>query len=149
MSNNKKFSLSHVALYAKRWYKRTNNVWGELKYFLELDGHTPYTNDDIYRIILNRYNESIFNGDLYQFLSDTTPDNCWKIGYIHKDSFFNKENNYTNEYDHRIAILFKIISDLMFAEGDKIEIKRPIYSETNPMPDDVTEEKVNRMFTLN
>ena len=51
----KLFPLTNVVLYAKGWYKTTDNIWEDLKKILELDDYTPFSNNDIYSILISSF----------------------------------------------------------------------------------------------
>ena len=53
-----KFKLTNVVLYAKGWYKKSDDIWEDLKKILELDNYTPFTKIDIYSIIATAFQES-------------------------------------------------------------------------------------------
>ena len=53
-----KFKLTNVVLYAKGWYKKSDDIWEDLKKILELDNYTPFTKTDIYSIIVDAFQES-------------------------------------------------------------------------------------------
>ena len=79
-----KFTLYHVALYAKGWYKRENKktIWDDLRVILTLDGYYGEVMDksDIVGNILNhcsRLNLSAFK-NLGQFADGISPTFCWK-----------------------------------------------------------------------
>lgn len=85
-----KFKLSHLALYAKGWYNRSDNIWEDLKKILCLDGYTPFTNGDVYSIILGKVQEcpSYRWTELREVLIGIHPNNCWKFGYYVKNNSF-------------------------------------------------------------
>jgi hypothetical protein len=49
------FTLQHVVLYSKHWYKRTD-IWNDLRKCLTADGYCGevFTNNDCVSIILNQ-----------------------------------------------------------------------------------------------
>lgn len=53
MENNKKLVMGHVILYAKGWYKHSNEVWKDYRRAIICDGrYTPYTRHDVARLLL-------------------------------------------------------------------------------------------------
>ena len=36
------FKLSHVVLYAKGWYQKSDDIWKDLKKILNLDDYSPF-----------------------------------------------------------------------------------------------------------
>lgn len=83
-----KFKLTNVVLYAKGWYKQSNDIWEDLKKILELDDYTPFTKMDVYSIILTAFqNSNIYRiTELKEVLNGIHPLNCWKVGYFVKDN---------------------------------------------------------------
>lgn len=53
----KPFELQHVALYAKGWYRRTEDFYKDLGLMLEMDGYPGYEgdHDGIMNVILNHW----------------------------------------------------------------------------------------------
>jgi len=48
MTENKKLVMGHVILYAKGWYKRSNEVWKDYRRVITADGrYNPYTRHDV------------------------------------------------------------------------------------------------------
>lgn len=53
MEENKKLVMGHVILYAKGWYKHSNEVWKDYRRAIIADGrYTPYTRHDVARLLL-------------------------------------------------------------------------------------------------
>lgn len=115
-----KFTLSHVVLYAKGWYLNTGDVFEDLKKILEFDNYTPFTNMDVYSILLN----SVQRSNLYRWtelrevLNGIHPKNCWKFGYYTKDNYFwtNKPESELPNYDMPTAFIYYVLSNLRFLE---------------------------------
>lgn len=140
-----KVRLSHVVLYAKGWYERTNNIFDDLKKMLELDEYTPFTNGDIVSIIVNNYERS-FNIKLSDFINDTHPDNCWKIGYYTDTCDWVKDYKSLPKYDYHTAVLYKILSDFRFIDNTKWDMKIPKYSKNNKRPKNIELKDVINQF---
>lgn len=134
IKENRIFTLSHVCLYAKGWYVKTNDIFEDLKKFLQLDDYSPFDKSDVLSILIHRY-EDIVDIDLLGFLSDIHKDNCWKIGY---------PNNL--EYDYYTAIIYKILSDIRFLESKYVKWKCPKYSKQNPRPKNIELKTVIERF---
>ena len=98
----KEFKLHHVALYAKNWYQKSDNIWFDLAKCLEGDGYNIFYNDyndnqkysisNIYNLILNKTIELFSNNPnnsklILEIINDCAPNNRWKIDY-------NEYNNY-------------------------------------------------------
>lgn len=53
MAENKKLVMGHVILYAKGWYKRSNEAWKDYRRVITADGrYNPYTRHDIAQLLL-------------------------------------------------------------------------------------------------
>ena len=60
MENNKKLVMGHVVLYAKGWYKRSNEAWKDYRRVITADGrYNPYTRHDVAQLLLDYILESI------------------------------------------------------------------------------------------
>lgn len=134
MKSIKPFKLSHVTLYAKGWYNKSNDVYTDLLNILKLDDYTPFENNDVIRILLYNYEES-FNIKLIDFISDIHESNCWKVGYP-KDL----------KYDLYTAIIYKILFDIKYIEDKNWIVKCPKYSKENPRPSNIELKKVIEVF---
>lgn len=137
--------LSHVVLYAKGWYSKTNDVIEDLKKILELDDYTPFTEADIVSILTNCYNRC-FNIDLRDFINEIHPFNCWKSGY-YTNQYMLKDNESLPEYDMYNAVVYKILSDFRFIENKDWKIKTPKYSKSNPRPKSVEIRQIYQQFS--
>lgn len=140
-----KFKLSHVTLYAKGWYKHTDDIWADLMKILELDGYQSFDRRDVYNILVN----SVQNSNLYRWtelrevLNGIHPDNCWKVGYWTKGCAFGPENNV--EYDMATAFVYYVMSNLKFLETEKWTPVIPKYKRY-PKSDNITIRKVIEHF---
>lgn len=140
-----KFKLSHVVLYAKGWYCKTDNVWEDLKHILKLDNYEPYTNNDVLMIILRHYqNWKGENLRLIDFICDIHPQNCWKTGFYTKDDWDKKS---TQEYSMELACIYKILSDLRFIDSNEGWIKKvPKWSKEYPRPKNIELKRTIEIF---
>jgi hypothetical protein len=97
---------SHYILYAKGHYlkhQQDGTVWGDLKkiheHYYAIEPQYIDNYDVIYGL-LKAVTESI-HVNLIDFLSDISPNNCWKIW----------PRNFTNDmYDYYEAVLYKCLS---------------------------------------
>lgn len=115
-----KFKLTNVVLYAKGWYKRTDNVWDDLIKILELDGFQPFNKWDVYSIILTAVQKSnIYRWtDLTEVLMGIHPNNCWKFGYYTKENEgWAGNDTIIHEYDMPTAFIYYTLSNLRFMEN--------------------------------
>lgn len=90
IEKKKIFPLNHVALYAKHWYKRTDNFWADLQKCIGADGYLDNLNpNDVYGIIISRLNEmKIREMDMTILLDGINPKEGWKVGYPTKGNYF-------------------------------------------------------------
>jgi hypothetical protein len=129
------FTLTNVVLYAKGWYKKTDDIWEDLKNILKLDDYSPFTKYDVYSIILNRFQESkIYRiTDLREVLNGIHPDNCWKFGYRY------------SEYKLEDATIYYILSNLRDLDNKNWTPKTPKYSK-HPKSKHITVRNVYEHF---
>lgn len=142
-----KFKLTHVALYAKGWYKQTDNVWEDLIGILKLDDYTPFDRSDVYSIIINSFQNSNLSS-LREVLMGITPDNCWKVNYYTKGNVeWLKEKSKENlpEYEMETAFIYYVLSNLRFIDNTQWEIGLPKYTEY-PKARHITIKKVYDTF---
>ena len=126
----KVFPLSNVVLYAKGWYKTTDDVWDDLKKILVLDDYTPYSNSDVYSILLKKFdNFDIQASQLREVLFGLTPQECWKVGYYTKDHTWGDGSNNTKEYDMPTAFIYYVLSTLRFIDNKQWIPTTPKYSK--------------------
>lgn len=86
MENNKKLVMGHVVLYAKGWYKRSNEAWKDYRRVITADGrYNPYTRHDVAQLLLQfvlenakRLNKGHLSDPLY--ISEEIRKN---IGYLY------------------------------------------------------------------
>ena len=84
-----KFNLTNVVLYAKGWYKKSDDIWADLKKILELDDYSPFSKNDVYSIIAARFSEFDHrSSELFEVLKGIHPNSCWKYGYYVKENSF-------------------------------------------------------------
>jgi len=111
-----KFKLTHVILYAKGWYKKTDDVWEDLKQILKLDDYDPHNYVDVYVIILNAtYESELYRWtDLKEVLIGIHPTECWKYGYYTKHCkwSFGKQVEELPEYDMPTAFIYYVLRNL-------------------------------------
>lgn len=144
-----KFKLSHLTLYAKGWYQKSDDIWNDLKEILKLDDYTPFTNYDVYSIILNSFQN--FNNhrstELREVLNGIHPNNCWKYGYFVKDNheWSNDKIEDLPDYDMQTAFVYYVLSSLRFLESNLWEIKTPKY-KLFPKNKDISAKKVIDQF---
>lgn len=143
-----KVKLSHTVLYAKGWYKKTDDIFEDLKRILQYDNYEPFTKSDVISILVRNYEDS-FNFKLLNFLSDIHFENCWKFSYWVKNSYQSnlilKETDLP-EYDYYTAIVYKILSAFRDLSSEEWIIKTPKYSKTEKRPDNISLQTVIERF---
>jgi len=112
-------NLKHVALYSKHWYKRTDDVWGDLIKCLEADDYQPQTKYDVLSIITNNVAPLFKQWGIEHYtmdlISSISPHNCWKHGYYTKDHRWAVERwpeLASKTYDYYEATLWYFLSKL-------------------------------------
>jgi len=110
----RKFNLPQVALYAKNWYKRSDNIWDDMRKVLTADGYygDVMTKEDIITIVSNHCFalKDHHSFQISEFINSMVPAYTWKFGYYHKDSHFNQAKN---EYNYFEAVLRYCLSGLV------------------------------------
>lgn len=141
---NGKFELTNVVLYARGWYLITDNIWNDLKKILVLDGYTPFTDLDVYSILLNKVQNCGIHRwpELREVLIGITPENCWKCGYYTKDHTWVESEV---EYDVKTAFLHYVISNLRFIESEKWDVQAPRIKEY-PRGKNITLKRIKEHF---
>lgn len=145
-----KFKLSHVTLYAKGWYLKSDDIWEDLKKILKLDDYTPFTKMDVYSIILSAtQNSNIYRWtELKEVLNGIHPSNCWKVGYYVKENAdWAHKDTKINEYDMPTAFIYYVISNLRFIETKYWIPTVPKY-KLYPKPKHISLQKVIEQFNF-
>lgn len=145
-----KFKLSHLVLYAKGWYKRTDNVWEDLKKILELDNYTPFSDNDVYFILLSNLEKSDFDyrfNDLKQVMIGIHPSECWKTGYYIKGNNWVKGEKELPDYDMPTAFIYYVLSNLRFLDKKYWIPVTPKY-KLYPKGESITLKKVIDQFNF-
>lgn len=145
-----KFRLTNVVLYAKGWYLITDNIWDDLKKILELDGYTPYTNSDVYSILLSAVQESkIYRwAELKEVMIGIHPNECWKVGYYIKGNNWIKNSDNLPEYDMPTAFIKYVLSNLRFMSNENWNPQMPKVTKY-PKGTDITIRKLFDVFNKN
>jgi hypothetical protein len=115
--------LSHLLLYCKGWYPKTDDIWNDLNIVLRLDGFTPFTNQDCLNIILNNlpYDFEPFQNP--KMVLALHPANCWRFGYVVKGNFWLGDQKDALDYDYNVAIVKYVVSELRFLQkGEHYDI---------------------------
>jgi len=142
-----KFKLTNVVLYAKGWYKESNDVWEDLKQILELDDYSPFDKDDVYSIMLTAVqNSNIYRWtELKEVLNGINEANCWKFGYYTKNCKWVDESEKYPDYDMKTAFIYYVLSNLRFMETKYWNPKTPKYTKL-PKPEHIKIKSVYDFF---
>lgn len=143
---NKQFKLSHVVLYAKGWYLRTENKWEDLKKILTLDDYTPFTNSDVYSILIRAFDNFDYRAtELKEMLTGIHPSECWKYGYYTNNCTWIKGYDNLPNYKMEDAVLHYILSTLQNLDNEYWIKVIPKYKKY-PKPYDMSLKRVIGMF---
>lgn len=140
------FSLSHVALYVKGWYNRSNNIIEDLSKCIEADGF-PFNNTthDIFNLIFGKLiNSKIIHPEtnLKSLINSASPHDCWRVGYYTKDSLCNP--NPQIEYNYYTALIYSCLYYVQNLEKDQWNYH--VKPDPNVLP--VSKEKVKEYEKL-
>ena len=111
--NEKQLILGHTILYAKGWYKRSNEVWKDYRRVIIADGrYNPYTRHDVAQLLLqfvlenaNRLNKGHLSDPCY--ISEEIRKN---LGYL----YYWRDNDTENLKKHRGMKLENITVEDMY-----------------------------------
>ena len=146
-----KFKLTNVVLYAKGWYKKSDDIWEDLKKILELDDYTPFTKMDVYSIILIAFqNCNIYRiTELKEVLNGIHPLNCWKVGYFVKDNIQWSQKGTKIEdlpnYDMPTAFIYYVMSNLRLLDNKHWNPQMPKVTKY-PKANHITIKALNEHF---
>ena len=119
-----KFPLSHVVLYAKGWYERTNDLYEDLKKMLHLDDYLSSNKRDIMNVILlefRRYNDWRKENKLHYYE--------WEDIILMS---FDRSNGTFKKMDYDKALLKEILQ--CFASFNQFVLPVPHYEKGTCMP---------------
>ncbi len=125
------YKLSHVVLYAKDFYVKSEDVWKDLISILEIEGYTVCSKKDVYEIIINSIEKKEFDyrfNDLREVLRNITPEECWKFGYYTKEHTWADIDN-KPDYDMQTAFIFYVLCNLRMLETKYWIVKLPNYTK--------------------
>jgi hypothetical protein len=129
-----KFPLTNVVLYAKGWYEKTDDIWGDLKKVLELDNYTPFTKNDVYNILTQSFGKfECRQSELREVMFGIHPSECWKYGYDFE------------EYDMPTAFIYYVLSTLRCIDNTKWNPQTPKYTKLK-RPKGIPIRRVYEMF---
>lgn len=147
---NEGFGLNHVVLYSKGWYE-TGDFWTDIRKCLECDGYAAslFTDWECCGCILAQFDmlERIpaFNGVL-SFFNGIQEENCWKIGYVTKDSPFNPrkiDKSILPKYNTYEAAIRYCLSRFHILKHDQVKLTEPDFVNCLPMRKGLSEGDLN------
>lgn len=130
------YKLSHTVLYAKRFYKQSDDLIADLKKVMQLDNYNGECMNvyDIYSVLLTsikRLPEINALSDMRTFIDGIHPNNVWKFGY-------------TGEYNQHLAVIQYILSELRFIESHQWSFVEPDF-EILPKGQGITKKFLNEV----
>ena len=146
-----KFKLSHVAMYAKGWYKRRDNIWHDMRKCLTADGYSGevFSKYDTLMIIMIKFEKIPRNANrsiLSEFYNGIKPSQCWKHGYYTKDHTWAKDYQSLPEYNIDEAALRYCLSEIALLGREDFNIVKPDYKNCLPRPNDYKKETFEKFF---
>lgn len=145
MTKTTVFPLSHTVLYAKNWYKHTGDVFEDLKKILELDSYTPFTNGDVFSILVNNVEKFDYcKFELRQILTGIHPKECWKVCYYTNEHTWIKDFEKQPKYDYETAVVYYILSTLQFLETAKWKPITPKFTKYPKNPELTTKQIIEQ-----
>ena len=142
---SKIWTLSHTVLYAKGWYKASEDIFEDLKKILELDGYMPFTKGDVINILLleaEDFEHQAFN--LREIIIGIHPKECWKVGYYTNEHTLIKDFENLPKYDYETAIVYYILSTLSFLETAKWYVVTPKFTKYPKNPELTTKQIIEQ-----
>lgn len=154
---DRKFTLYHLCLYAKGWYKRENKktIWEDLQVIMSLDDYSGEFMDkyDIVSVMLDHCQRLDVRGfkDLGLFANGIAPSQCWKYGYYTKDNAsWVKDSKDLPDYDYYEAIVRYCLSTLVGTEIKAIvgegKLPKPDYTKGLPRKNGISDKKLKELF---
>ena len=146
------FRLNHVVLYAKLWYKHSDDIWADLKKCLTADGYSGdiMRNRDVYWILINQFENMEHRGHAHMLstvIDSVNEQSCWKFGYVTKGSCFADDPGVEYpEYDISEAIVRYILSHFMQLNREQWQPTRPDFKNVLPPRKGMTAKKVKEFF---
>jgi len=142
-----RFKLSHLVLYAKGWYAKTDDVWEDLQKILRLDNYTPFHKNDVYSIIVGNVQEYGQRWtELREIMFGIHPHECWKYGYYTEESkHWAHKDAKIAEYDMPTAFIYYVLSNLRQLDNKKWNVVTPKY-KLHPKPKSIATQQVIEMF---
>jgi hypothetical protein len=150
------FSLNHLVLYSKGWYKRYDvrgkrkNIWDDMQVILELDGYAMYEEiPNKYRIVelVLEHCQRIDKNwtKLRNFYNGVCDREVWKYGYYTNTNNFWGRKEELPTYDYQEAVLRYCISNLSNLDTQEWKPCKPNYSKL-PRPNHISDKTILEHF---
>ena len=142
-----KIKLSHVVLYSKDWYKKTDTV-EDLKKCLTADGYGGefFNEDDIIILLLNQMEFIDDSGvALSDFHTAIKEENCWSYGYCTDKNMKLLSTAYDKPYDFNTAVILWCLSAMRNTLTKNYVIVKPNF-DVLPMGSNVNVQMVETVF---
>jgi len=141
-------------LYAKGWYKSTDDIIRDLQFSLTLDGFSGelFSKGDIANFLIEKCSKlsgECFHFEITQVLNGIRPEYTWKTGYYHNESpnIFTKDEWRECDYDYDLAIIKYCLSGLRFLETEKWIPVKPTYGKGLGKPYKIKSSQIEEMFS--
>lgn len=136
IEKSKVWTLSHTVLYAKGWYKKSEDVFEDLKKILDIDGYTPFTKGDVLNILLSkaeRFDHQAF--DLRAMVIGLHPKEIWKASYYTEDNNWITNGKNLPRYDYETAVVYYVLSTLRNLTTCQWNVVTPKYAKFPKNPE--------------
>jgi hypothetical protein len=160
-----KFTLQHIVLYSKGWYKKYNpkstkrkTIWDDLEILIQADGYLGCLESDsleqkknrIAYLLVSQMSRIPLTGNartITDFFEAIKPHNCWKYGYYtNQNGWINpKKDEVFPEWDINEAAVRYCLSEFSRLEKSQwIEIKPD--KNVLPLSNSVSNKKIKEIF---
>lgn len=154
MEQKQNFTLRHTVLYAKNWYKRSDDFWEDIKKCLTADGYCGefYTPAECAQLILRQIERlpyKSYRNSLASFVRDIQEHEVWKFGYYTNNNchWISKEQmKGLPQYDLNTAIVKVCLSHFVNLDNEEWAVTKPDFKKCLPKNPDVTMKMVNNQF---
>lgn len=127
-----KNSDSHYYLYAKKWYKRSEDIVADLRVihgrWCGMDPSHVDTSDIVHKLLslvwahIAFAGSPEFSGKFIDFVTGIAPENTWEFGYMHNrcNWISGAEREKLGVYSYTVAVIYKCLSVLRLASVSSI-----------------------------
>ena len=145
------FTLQHLVLYSKHWYKHGKDFWSDIKKCLTADGYSGeyFTNNDCVRVILHQFEKleyKEYRNSLSSFVDGIDELNCWKYGYYTKSHTWFKSDEELPEYDQKEAIVRYCLSNFCILTNTEWKVIPPDFKKCLPRSNGIKDKNIKEIF---